>query len=253
VLLLPDRSRYIYLEKSKGGQGGRSVREERMVLRSDEEPPASLKKKATLLWYFEGYLKGANFRVRSNKHPGRVSGECVGPGPVDESGADEVGVAEDSTYVKKWLKTRHAIIFRLSNKVIQVRGGNIIHNLTTLRTLSLEHFQLYDVCGGKTEWCVCVTCFGSVGLQVDFNDETEIVLSSEMQSVTYVNKSRESTTHWLSQLPQDVELLKRLKYTKDILLQLIGGSGSGNSSGSSASAAVPPTTMAPPSGVTLHN
>ena len=61
---------------------------------------------------------------------------------------------------------------------------------------------------------------------MDFNDGTEIMLSSEMQSVTYVNKARVCSTHWLSQLPQDLELLKRLKYSKDILLQLIGGSSS---------------------------
>ena len=76
-------------------------------------------------------------------------------------------------------------------------------------------------------------------MQVDFNDGTEIMLSSEMQSVTYVNKAQSSGTHWLSKLPQDLELLKRLKYTKDILLQLIGGVSGGSSSagmgGSSAS------------------
>eukprot|EP00951_Prasinocladus_malaysianus_P007376 scaffold53072_cov42-Prasinocladus_malaysianus.AAC.1 len=189
ILLLPDRSKYIYMEKTRTAQGVRSHKEERTVLNSAVEPPASLKKKATLLWYFEGYLKGSSFKVKSDKHPGRVSGECVGPGapPADSDMASMA--AMEPTYVKKWLKTRHAIIFRLSNKVIQV----------------------------------------------DFNDETEIILSSEMQSVTYVNKARQSGTHWLSHLPQDLELLKRLKYTKDILLQLIGG----NATSANANAASP--------------
>mmetsp|Transcript_12033 Transcript_12033/g.33840 ORF Transcript_12033/g.33840 Transcript_12033/m.33840 type:complete len:934 (-) Transcript_12033:498-3299(-) len=184
VLLLPDRSQYIYMEKVRGGSSvGRAVREERTVLMSHEEPPANLKKKATLLWYFEGYLTGPSFKARGDKHPGRVSGECIGPG----AGAHDMGAHKGEhglVYVKKWLKTKHAIIFRMSNKVIQV----------------------------------------------DFNDGTEIILSSEMQSVTYVNKAQFSGTHWLSKLPQDLELLKRLKYTKDILLQLIGGSSGSTSS-----------------------
>ena len=125
ILLLPDRSQYIYMEKVRGGGSvGRTVREERTVLMSHQEPPASLKKKATLLWYFEGYLTGPSFKSRSDKHPGRVSGECVGPGggrhypevAPPPSAAGESGL----TNVKKWLKTKHAIIFRMSNKVIQV-------------------------------------------------------------------------------------------------------------------------------------
>ena len=182
ILLLPGRQQYVYLEKPKKtpGGGGRGAPEERLVLNTEDEPPQRLTKKATLLWYFEGYLKGSS-STRQDKRLTRVSGECVGPGfSSEELAASQSEEDDNDTYVRKWLKTKHAVIFRLSNKVIQV----------------------------------------------DFNDGTEIMLSSEMQSVTYVNKLRVCSTHWLSQLPQDLELLKRLKYSKDILLQLIGGSGS---------------------------
>lgn len=109
------------------------------MLLTHEEPPDNLKKKATLLWYFEGYLKGSSFRARSDKHPGRVSGECVGPGipgdgAVDASRDDVTG----GTYVKKWLKTKHAIIFRLSNKVIQVTTGLIVCVFETAGRLIIE-------------------------------------------------------------------------------------------------------------------
>ena len=52
---------------------------------------------------------------------------------------------KDVVYVKKWMRTRHAIMFRLSNKVVQV----------------------------------------------NFQDHTEIMLSSETKLVTYVNKRGE--------------------------------------------------------------
>jgi len=45
-------------------------------------------------------------------------------------------------YLKKWMKTRHAILFRLSNKIVQV----------------------------------------------NFTDKTEVILSSELKMLTYVNK-----------------------------------------------------------------
>ena len=84
---------------------------------------------------------------------------------------------DTDVYVKRWLKTRHAVIFRLSNKVVQV------------------HFQ----------------------------DDTEIILSSEARLVTYTDTRGERRTFPLNDLvnnPQ-AEVSKRLKYTKDILYQLI--------------------------------
>lgn len=75
------------------------------------------------------------------------------------------------------MRTRHAIMFRLSNKVVQV----------------------------------------------NFQDHTEIMLSSETKLVTYVNKKGERSTYPLSSAMEsaNLEMVKRLKYTKDILTHML--------------------------------
>lgn len=75
------------------------------------------------------------------------------------------------------MRTRHAIMFRLSNKVVQV----------------------------------------------NFQDHTEIMLSSETKVVTYVNKQGERNTFPLNSAMEstNLEMVKRLKYTKDILTHML--------------------------------
>ena len=82
-------------------------------------------------------------------------------------------------YVKKWMRTKHAIMFRLSNKLVQVI----------------------------------------------FQDQTEIILSSELKVVTYVNKKHERLHYPLSTALDSTnqEMAKRLKYTKDILTHMLNG------------------------------
>jgi len=69
--------------------------------------PKDLQKKVTLLQHFRSYLEG----------------------DLNKQNIDEVKIEEESTtprknnnlvYVKKWMRTRHAIMFRLSNKIVQV-------------------------------------------------------------------------------------------------------------------------------------
>jgi hypothetical protein len=81
------------------------------------------------------------------------------------------------------MRTRHAIMFRLSNKVVQV----------------------------------------------NFQDHTEIMLSSETKIVTYVNKRGERTTYPLGSAMDsaNLEMVKRLKYTKDILTHMLNQNGAG--------------------------
>jgi hypothetical protein len=84
-----------------------------------------------------------------------------------------------STYlphVKNWLRTKHAILFRLSNRTIQV----------------------------------------------NFTDGSEILLSSEAQACVFVNpKTKRRAAHLLAKLPADPELLRRLRYVKEVLHQLV--------------------------------
>jgi polo-like kinase 1 len=59
-------------------------------------------------------------------------------------------------------------------------------------------------------------------VQVDFTDKTQIILNPESQIVHYRNKKGERTQHPLATaLESDyVEMVKRLKYTKEILTHI---------------------------------
>ena len=119
--------------------------------------PKELQKKVTLLLHFKGYLENDGEREP----------------PVEP----EDGAGKTLVYVKKWMKTKHAILFRLSNKIVQV----------------------------------------------NFSDKTEIILSSEHKTVTYVNKKGERSSYPLSTAldSTNTEMSKRLKYTKEILSHML--------------------------------
>jgi len=61
-------------------------------------------------------------------------------------------------------------------------------------------------------------------IQVIFKDFTEILLSSEWKFVCYVNKNKERLNFPLNNAleSENTEMSKRLKYTKDILSQMLG-------------------------------
>ena len=65
--------------------------------------PEQLKKKVTLLMHFSSFLTGKKDVENYPKKP------LMFPKVLDEP-----------TYVRKMLKTKHAVLFRLSNKVVQV-------------------------------------------------------------------------------------------------------------------------------------
>ena len=125
--------------------------------------PRDLQKKVTLLQHFRSYLEGTQKPTPNSKIPDEVKSQ---PKRI-----------KDVVYVKKWMRTRHAIMFRLSNKVVQV----------------------------------------------NFQDHTEIMLSSETKVVTYVNKRGERSTYPLNSAMEsaNLEMVKRLKYTKDILTHML--------------------------------
>jgi polo-like kinase 1 len=129
--------------------------------------PTSLTKKVTLLKHFKSYLKGQD--ENRNDLPCKDEVDSLKAGSGDEN----------MIFVKKWVRTRHAILFRMSNRTVQVA----------------------------------------------FFDKTEIILASQAKLVTYVDKSRKRTTYSLYEITRSKrsEIQKRLKYTKDILQQLISG------------------------------
>jgi polo-like kinase 1 len=67
------------------------------------EYPKDLTKKVTLLQHFRSYLEGETKTANVD----------------DEHNLDDSS-KNNNVYVKKWMRTRHAIMFRLSNKIVQV-------------------------------------------------------------------------------------------------------------------------------------
>ena len=124
-----------------------------------DELNKDLNKKSTLLKYFKGYL----FEEAKN--------EANEKNELD-------GINERSfIYVKRFMKTKHAILFRLNNKTVQI----------------------------------------------SFHDNTEIILSQENKTVTYIKKKRQKLLYPLNTAldSDNKEMTKRLRYTKKILLMMI--------------------------------
>jgi POLO box duplicated region/Protein kinase domain len=128
--------------------------------------PESLKKKVTLLKHFRNYL------LQQQVFDGLEES-------VNTAAASKARDASpDLVYVKKWVRTKHAILFSLSNRTIQVI----------------------------------------------FYDQTELLLTPlDVTFLTYVDKHRQWFTHPFTDelVGTSPEIEKRLRYAKDILLQLL--------------------------------
>ena len=70
------------------------------------EPTKDLAKKVTLMQHFRNYLDDPN------RH-GSSGDSATAEGADGKGGGDDV-------YVRKWMRTRHSVIFRLSNNCLQV-------------------------------------------------------------------------------------------------------------------------------------
>ena len=72
--------------------------------------PKELQKKVTLLEHFKSYLQSSTAQQSASHRF------------AEENNADPsiLKPTPGSVYVKKWMRTRHAIMFRLSNKIVQV-------------------------------------------------------------------------------------------------------------------------------------
>lgn len=96
----PKLNYFEYIEKSKINKL------EQHVYYYIDNYPSSLQKKVTLLFHFRSYLESIkppsnNFKENAKQVPKRERGEPF-------------------IYLKKWMKTKHASLLRLSNKVVQV-------------------------------------------------------------------------------------------------------------------------------------
>ena len=126
--------------------------------------PENLQKKVTLLKHFHNYLVEQQKKVEGD---GFLGGEANN------------GQECDFVFIKKWVRTKHAILFRLSNQTVQIV----------------------------------------------FYDQTEILLTPDERYITYVDKLRNRHTYHFNDelVGSSPDLTKRLRYTKEIMHQLISG------------------------------
>lgn len=92
---LGDGSKFYYVERDEDRN------KDTIVTHSLTDYPKEFQKKVTLLQHFRSYLE-ADVKGRPKDAP--------------ETG----GKSSTSVYLKKWMRTKHAIMFRLSNKVVQL-------------------------------------------------------------------------------------------------------------------------------------
>jgi polo-like kinase 1 len=87
--------------------------------------PKELQKKVTLLQHFRSYLENSPQNTNPTGSNGPTSGKSANI-DSDVEMKDEANMNSPNSgkqaivYVKKWMRTKHAIMFRLSNKIVQV-------------------------------------------------------------------------------------------------------------------------------------
>ena len=79
--------------------------------------PKDLQKKVTLLQHFRSYLEGEG---TANKLDEGDNNKVEEGGGINSNSTVNKPSSSGFVYVKKWMRTRHAIMFRLSNKIVQV-------------------------------------------------------------------------------------------------------------------------------------
>ena len=112
IILNPETSVFFYIERRT------SDRQEVIQKHNMNDFPKDLQKKVTLLQHFKNYLEGENPAPNKTEEKPTQSNEDTTK-KSEENNQNET-TEKPFTYVKKWMRTRHAIMFRLSNKIVQV-------------------------------------------------------------------------------------------------------------------------------------
>ena len=122
IILNPQKLTFNYIERRQ------SDKQEIITTHTLSDFPKDLQKKVTLLHHFRSYLEGENNNNINNINTNPESEKQLMMNfkniQINET---ETKIDEDSSkkaicsvYVKKWMRTKHAIMFRLSNKIVQV-------------------------------------------------------------------------------------------------------------------------------------
>ena len=114
IILNPETKNFFYIERRA------SDRQEVIVNHNLDDYPKELQKKVTLLQHFKNYLEGdSNSNNKKSEHDKDKDKEKEEIKSEKKDEDNNIG-GKPFTYVKKWMRTRHAIMFRLSNKIVQV-------------------------------------------------------------------------------------------------------------------------------------
>ena len=113
IILNPKTKWFFYIERRV------SDKQEIISSYNMDDYPKDLQKKVTLLNHFKNYLEG---ETNPSEPSSGTEGENTNGGNNGENQNNNEPDKKDKpfTYVKKWMRTRHAIMFRLSNKIVQV-------------------------------------------------------------------------------------------------------------------------------------
>lgn len=113
IVLDPKGHNFNYIERRV------SDKQEIVTSHTLSDYPKELQKKVTLLQHFRSYLEGDN--SNNNQKEGGF-GKTVFNNQEEENKTTDTSRKTNNAfiYVKKWMRTRHAIMFRLSNKIVQV-------------------------------------------------------------------------------------------------------------------------------------
>jgi polo-like kinase 1 len=156
-----------YIERRRSSDDPSRRSEPTIVGHTLSNYPDTLQKKVTLLTHFRDYLMEQHNKLD-------------GAGLTPQTGSDDDNDGKcDMAYLKKWVRTRHAVFFRLSNQTVQIV----------------------------------------------FYDHTEILLTPDERYVTYVDRDRNRNTFYMTDelVGCNTEIERRLKYSKEILQQLVDG------------------------------
>ena len=172
IICTSSSKKFHYIERSSSRTPGALQWSVHGLLDYDEK----LKKKVTLLEHFNSYLQAQSEKSSSLSDPLAI---CLKSHPSSSHLSSRQNSNEHlMIYVRKWIKTRHAVLFCLTNESVQV----------------------------------------------NFYDLTRIMISQGGQQVTYVDKNGILSQWTLNQLMkmERNDVMKRLKYSRDILSQMLG-------------------------------
>ena len=164
IVLDQDESGFQYIERKKIESNELRRVDVLVASHTLQNYPESLQKKVTLLKHFRNYL------LEQQKKEGENS---------ETLKSSSVGESTSPAYVKKWLRTKHAILFWLSSDIVQVV----------------------------------------------FFDQTEVMLTKDESSIVYVDKLHRRKSYGFTDevIGSFPEMEKRVKYSRDVLKQLLTG------------------------------